>query len=31
VPGERASSEIAEGMYRLSVYASDVYFVTSRR
>ena len=30
-PASAPAREIAEGMYRLSVYASDVYFVTSRR
>ena len=30
-PASASAREIAEGMYRLSVYASDVYFVTSRR
>jgi hypothetical protein len=30
-PASAPAREIAEGMYRLSVYGSDVYFVTSRR
>ena len=30
-PASAPAREIAEGMYRFSVYASDVYFVTSRR